>query len=263
MVIGDPLCSPFKKSEVATGDLAPPPDPDTELPQFFSDRRLAVLASYDVRPEVSRLMLKASARLLHADLKGAAKSLEAVTVVEPTLNAAHFVLATIYDVLGEHDRSIERYNAILSTAPNDVRSLNNLAYALAVNKKRVKEALAYAEKAYSIAHDNEVALTLDLGYAVAARKGTPPNVLPFAPVGYNVEAIKAQITDTLGWIHHLLGDDKTADRISRRRPPDRRTAQKCSTTSPSSRRRIRISRQQEQCWQKRLNWTRSLRTGRM
>ena len=66
---------------------------------------------------------------------------------------------------------MERYNTILSTAPNDVRSLNNLAYALAVNKKKVKEALAFAEKAYSIAHDNEVTLTLDLGYAVAARKG--------------------------------------------------------------------------------------------
>jgi uncharacterized protein (TIGR03790 family) len=212
VVIGDPLCSPFKKNDVTNADLAPPPDPDTELPQFFSDRRLAVLASYDVRPEVSRLMLKASARLLHADLAGAAKALEAVTVVEPTLNAAHFVLATIYDVLGEQDRSIERYNAILSTAPNDVRSLNNLAYALAVNKKKVKEALPISEKAYSIAHDNEVALTLDLGYAVAARKGTPPNVLPFAPIGYNVEAIKAQIADTLGWVHHLLGNDESADR---------------------------------------------------
>jgi uncharacterized protein (TIGR03790 family) len=212
VVIGDPLCAPFKQTEAAAGDLAPPADPDTELPQFFSDRRLEVLASYDVRPEISRHMLKASARLLHADLPGAAKALEAVTVIEPALNAAHFVLASIYDVLGEQDRSMERYKTILSTAPNDVRSLNNFAYALAVNKKQVKEALPYAQKAYSIAHDNEVALTLDLGYAVAARKGTPPNVLPFAPIGYNVEAIKAQIADTLGWIHHLAGDNESADR---------------------------------------------------
>ena len=134
-----------------------------------------------------------------------------VTIIEPALNAAHFVLATIYDVLGDIDRSMERYNTILATAPNDVRSLNNLAYALAVNKKMVKDALPYAEKAYSIAHDNEVSLTLDIGYAVAARKGTPPNVLPFAPVGYNVAAIKAQIADTLGWVHHLLGDDAAAE----------------------------------------------------
>ncbi|MEO5741232.1 MAG: TIGR03790 family protein [Vicinamibacterales bacterium] len=211
VVIGDPLCAPFRKTDVAVEDVAPPADADTELPQFFSDRRLSVLASYDVRPEISRLMLKASARLLHADLSGAAKPLETVTEIEPTLNAAHFVLATIYDVLGEQDKSIERYRTILSTAPNDVRSLNNLAYALAVNKKRLQEALPHAQKAYNIAHDNEVSLTLDIGYAVAARKGTPPNVLPFAPVGYNVEAIKAQITDTLGWILHLLGDDAAAE----------------------------------------------------
>lgn len=211
VVIGDPLCSPFTKAQAAVADLAPAADPNTELPQFFSDRRLAVLASYDVRREISTLMLKASARLLHADLKGAATALETVTKAEPTLNAAHFVLATIYDVLGDSDRSIEHYNAILSTNPNDVRSLNNLAYALAVSKKRPKEALPYAQKAYSIAHDNKVTLTLDLGYAVAARKGTPPNVLPFAPVGYNIEAIKAQITDTLGWTYHLLGDDEAAE----------------------------------------------------
>ena len=67
-------------------------------------------------------------------------------------------------------------------------------------------------QAYSISHDNKVELTLDLGYAVAARKGTPPNVLPFAPVGYNVAAIKAQIADTIGWIHHLLGDNAAADK---------------------------------------------------
>jgi tetratricopeptide (TPR) repeat protein len=127
------------------------------------------------------------------------------------LNAAHFVLATIYDVRGDIDRSIERYNAILTTAPNDVRCLNNLAYALAVSKKQLNDALPYAKRAYDLAHDNKVTLTLDLGYAVAARKGTPPNVLPFAPVGYNIDAIKAQISDTLGWIHHLLGDDAAAD----------------------------------------------------
>ena len=150
------------------------PDPDTELPQFFSERRIAVLESFDVRREISTFMLKASARLLHADLQGAAMALEAVTKIEPHLNAAHFVLATIYDVLGDADRSIERYNADSHDSANDVRSLNNLAYALAVSKKRLNDALPYAKKAYDIAHDNKATLTLDLGYAVAARKGTPP-----------------------------------------------------------------------------------------
>lgn len=212
IVIGDPLCSPFKRAAAAAQELSPGVEPDTELPQYFAERRLAVLALYGVRPEVSRLMLKASARLLHADLDGAAKALEAVTTIEPMLNAGHFVLATIYEVQNQHDKAIERYRAILSTAPNEVRALNNLAYALAVGRKSPKEALPLAVQAYSIAHDNEVELKLDLGYAVAARKGTPPNLLPFAPVGYNVAAIKGQIADTLGWIHHLLGEDAAADK---------------------------------------------------
>ena len=75
----------------------------------------------------------------------------------------------------------------------------------------VNEARPYAEKAYSLAHDKQRSVTLDVGYAVAARKGTPSNVLPFAPVGYNVATIKAQIADTLGWVHHLLGDDAAAE----------------------------------------------------
>jgi tetratricopeptide (TPR) repeat protein len=156
-------------------------------------------------------MMRASARLLHADQQGAATALEAVTKIEPTLNAAHFVLATIYDARGEFDRSIERYQTILTTSPDDVRALNNLAYGLAVNKKMANEARPYAEKAYNLANDKQASVTLDVGYAVAARKRTPSSVLPFAPVGYNLATMKAQIADTLGWVHHLLGDDAAAD----------------------------------------------------
>jgi uncharacterized protein (TIGR03790 family) len=211
IVIGDPLCAPFKRESAAAADLAPPNDPETEHPQFFSDRGLAVLESFELRREVSKLMLQASARLLHADLQGAVTALEAVTKIEPTLNPAHFVLATIYDARGEFDRSIERYQTILTTSPNDVRALNNLAYTLAVNKKMVNEARPYAEKAYSLAQEKQVAVTLDVGYTVAARKGTPSSLLPFATVGYSLATIKAQIADTLGWVHHLLGDDAAAD----------------------------------------------------
>ena len=212
VVVGDPLCAPFRTVEMAAEELAPPPDPETELPKYFSARRLDVLSFHGVRPDIARLMSKASARLLHADLPGAAHALETVTTIEPALNAAHFVLATIYDASGQYDQAIERYHMILETAQNDVRALNNIAYALAVNKKQPKDALPFALKAYSIAHDTNVELTLDLGYAVAARKGTPPNVLPFAPVGYNTAALKAQIADTVGWIYYLLGDPASAEK---------------------------------------------------
>lgn len=210
IIVGDPLCAPFRPSGMVAASLKPSVDPETELPEFFSARRLAVLSSHGVRREVAGLMLKASARLLHADIKGAAQTLEAVTAIEPTLNAAHFVLASIYDVTGEHDKAIARFKTILATNPNEVRSLNNLAYTLAVNKGQPSDALAFAVKAYSIAHDTDVQLVLDVGYAMAARKGTPPNVLPFSPSGYNATAIRAQIADTLGWVHHLLGNQTDA-----------------------------------------------------
>jgi len=212
VVIGDPLCAPFSRAPVAAEEISPPSDPDTELSKYFSARRLAVLASYGVRPDISRLMLKASARLLHEDLKGASSALEQVTEIEPGLNAAHFVLASIYDVSGEHDKAIERYQKVLSTAPNDVRALNNLAYTLAVNKHKLDDALPLATKSYSLAHENKMEVVLDIGYAVAARKGTPPNILPFAPVGLSIAAIRAQIADTLGWIYHLLGKSAEADK---------------------------------------------------
>jgi Flp pilus assembly protein TadD len=112
--------------------------------------------------------------------------------------------------LGEYDRAIDRYKTVLTTAPTDVRALNNLAYSIAVNKKDPMSALRLAERAYDISHNTTSELVLDVGYAVAARKGTPANVLPFAPVGYFVAAVKGQIADTVGWIHHLLGNDPEA-----------------------------------------------------
>ena len=43
VVVGDVLCSPFGASQPQTTDLNPPIDPDTELPAFFSARRVAAL----------------------------------------------------------------------------------------------------------------------------------------------------------------------------------------------------------------------------
>jgi Flp pilus assembly protein TadD len=63
---------------------------------------------------------------------------------------------------------------VLKLAPDNVSALNNLAYLLAVHRKSPKEALPLAERAY------------------AKSKSAP-------------------ITDTLGWIQHLLGNDKDAE----------------------------------------------------
>ena len=89
----------------------------------------------------------------------------------------HVTLADIYEASGEHDKAIARYRSVLGTLPQHVRSLNNLAYALAVHKGALAEALPIAEKAVALA----------------------PGV--------------SSITDTLGWIHFLMGNLVEAERV--------------------------------------------------
>jgi len=212
IVIGDPLCAPFKTHMLGADEAVPALDPETELPRYFSKRRLAVLEGFGVRPEVATLVLKASAQLSRGDTTRARPSLEQVTKLQPSLNAAHFVLAGLYDTSGQHDLAVARYRTILTTAPDEVRSLNNLAYTLAVNMNNAAEALAHAEKAYRIAYGKDAQVDLDLGASLIAGKGTPIGALPFALEAYDLFSMKAQISDTLGWIQHLLGNDALAEK---------------------------------------------------
>jgi uncharacterized protein (TIGR03790 family) len=211
VVVGDPLCRPFDGAVLSSAQLAPALDPETELPRYFSARRLAALRDFGVRTDVAKLMLKANARLMHSDLEGAKAALEAVTVLEPQLNAAHFVLAGIYEQSREYDKAIDRYRRILSSAPNNVRSLNNLAYVLATQKNELAESLPMARYAYDLSSKDE--LEVDLGYAMIARRGTPAGSLPFAMPAYNLLAFRGQVADTLGWIYHLSGDHLRAQKL--------------------------------------------------
>jgi len=209
IVVGDPLCAPFRNAPLPAEDASPALDPDTELPRFFSARRLAILSGFGVRVETAKLLLKAHARLMASDLKGAREALEAVTVIEPGLNAAHFVLGGLYERNGEYDRAVERYRTILKTRPDDVRAMNNLAYILAVVKGELQDALILADRSYKLATDRNA--ILDLGYSLVTRRGTPSSALPFAEFAFNVHLVVAQIADTLGWTHHLLGNQAEAE----------------------------------------------------
>ena len=211
IIIGDPLCAPFRSKNLPSEEQAPALDPETELPRFFSARRLEVLHGFGVRPAIAKLVLKASAQLSRGDIQNARPSLEEVTRLEPNLNAAHFVLAGLYDRAGDYDLAIDRYRKILTTAPEEVRSLNNLAYLLAVQKHAPGEALPLADKAYRIAYDQNANVDLDLGASLLAGKGTPVGAMPFSLDAYDMFAMKAQISDTVGWIHHLLGNDVVAE----------------------------------------------------
>jgi tetratricopeptide (TPR) repeat protein len=84
------------------------------------------------------------------------------------------MLASLYEASQEYDKAIARYRRLAELVPDNPIILNNLAFALAVRKNNVAEALPLAEKAYSLS------------------KGAPV------------------IADTLGWIYHLSGQNDKA-----------------------------------------------------
>jgi len=175
IVVGDPLCAPFPRPAFSTELLHKGIDPDTELPALFAERRLALLARDGLSTDGLKLMLKADARIARGDHASAEELLVRATEIEPRLTRAQLRLATWYDERQDYDSAVERYRQILSHDPDNVVALNNLAYALAVHKATPAEALPLAERAHRLS------------------------------AGRN-----SLIADTLGWIHHLLGDNAAA-----------------------------------------------------
>ena len=178
VVFGDPLCAPFKTTPPAPGGLAPDMDRETELPRDFSARRLKVLAAAGVASDPAKLLLKAEGRQRLGDNRVARQLLEEATLAQPDLTRAHLLLAGVYEELGEPDLAVERYRRVLALTPDEPISLNNLAHALAVHKSAPGEALPLAQKAYNLSGGKD-----------------------------------ASIADTLGWIHHLLGNHAEAERL--------------------------------------------------
>ncbi len=182
VVVGDPLCAPFRTQPLSTAEIDKGTDPATELPSLFSARRVRVVAvaaykQAGVQPDVTKLVIRAESRMARQDLTGARQDLEAATSRDSRLASAQLLLAGLYERAQEYDKAIERYRRLKELAPNNAVVLNNLAYALAVRKNAVEEALPLAEKASSMAKDN-------------------PNIM-----------------DTLGWIYHLAGQNENAARV--------------------------------------------------
>jgi tetratricopeptide (TPR) repeat protein len=174
VVFGDPLCAPFRTGNLGVEDTAPPVDKQSRLPQYFHRRRLAALVATGVTEAAAALMLEGEALRKLGDEAGLRRVLEEATSVDPAANAAHLLLATAYEKEGAYDLAIERYRLVLFTTPHDPVAANNLAYALAVYKNAPAEALPIAEKAHATSRGD------------------------------------ARIIDTLGWIHHLLGNHAEA-----------------------------------------------------
>jgi uncharacterized protein (TIGR03790 family) len=194
VVIGDPLCAPFRRTILSRADIETPLDPVMEFSAAFAGRRLAGLRrEYPHVPEGALMLsIRANTYDQRGDSQTAQRLLEAATAYAPEFASAHAQLAVLYDRAAQPQRAIDRYRRALDAQPPYVRgevvevsnsaglmevrllALNNLAFDLAVYQKSPQEALPFAQKALSYAPED-------------------PDLL-----------------DTLGWIEHLLGDDNHA-----------------------------------------------------
>jgi len=194
VVIGDPLCAPFRQTVLSRSDIETPLDPVMELPTVYARRRLAAL--HHEYPHVSEgalmLSIRANTYGQRGDARTGQRLLEAATEFAPDFASAHAQLAVLYDRAEQRDMAIDRYRRALDAQPPYVRgeivevsnsaglmevrqlALNNLAFDLAVYKRNPAEALPFARRALTFAPED-------------------PDLL-----------------DTLGWIEHLVGDDNNA-----------------------------------------------------
>jgi uncharacterized protein (TIGR03790 family) len=175
VVVGDPLCAPFRTKALAAGDIDPGIDRSTELPQFLSDRRVGALTSLGMKPDAAKLMVKSEVRGANGDLGAAREALEQATVLDDRFVPAHLALAGLYEAARDWDKAADQYRRVIATTPNDAQALNNLAWLLATRKNDPAQALSFAKRAYTL-----------------------PKPGP--------EAV-----DTLAWVQHLLGNDADAE----------------------------------------------------
>lgn len=176
VVVGDPLATAFPRKVLTRSDIEGDVDPTTELPAFFSKRRLEVATSLSpgIPERAVALRLRADVLSRRGDSAGARRVVEESVALAPRFVAGLVLLASLDDAAGRPDQAISTYRRILEVEPDHVMALNNLAYGLAVHLKMPKDALPYAER------------------AVARAAGNPT------------------ILDTLAWVHHLLGDEARA-----------------------------------------------------
>jgi tetratricopeptide (TPR) repeat protein len=104
-----------------------------------SDRAQLALATTEVR-------LK--------DFDRARKDLDEVIHKNPRNVVAHALLGDMAAAKGQTSVAIDDYRKVLETDPNNVQSLNNLAYLLSEKQDSIDQALSYAQKASEIAPNN-------------------------------------------------------------------------------------------------------------
>ena len=115
------------------------------------------------------LLVKGAVLVGQRDGRGAIEAYGAALKLKPDIAGAHRGMGQSYETLKDPARAMEHYRKALALDPKDAASLNNLAWILSEDPKKLDEALPLATRAVEIA----------------------PGI--------------AAIVDTLGWIHYRRG----------------------------------------------------------
>ncbi len=90
------------------------------------------------------------------DNDSARKELDSVVKRNPHSAIAYSFLGDIAAAKGQTPAAIDDYRKVLETDPNNLKSLNNLAYLLSEKSDQVDQALSYAQRANELAPNNGV-----------------------------------------------------------------------------------------------------------
>jgi cellulose synthase operon protein C len=136
-----------------------------QIGRYADAQRLAGELEREWPKQPEPLILKGNVLLAQRDYKAAGETFTGAISRGPEYPGAHRGLAQSMEAVGQTDRAIESYRKTLQLNPNDVISLNNLAWILLETKNRPDEALPLAMKARQLAPSSiEVADTLGWVY---------------------------------------------------------------------------------------------------
>jgi len=179
VVLGDPLCAPFRQKALDRSQIESSVDPISELPGFFTQHRVRSPARGPVRVEAWKMFIRAEYLGSRGDTANAREMFERATKTDDRLIAGHFALAQLAQSRSDWDEAIARYRRVVALQPANFLALN------------------------------------DLGYLLAERKNAPSEALPLATRAYQLSKGLPVIADTLAWTQHLLGRNADAAPIIR------------------------------------------------
>ena len=150
VVVGDPLCAPFPRRPLPVSEIDGGIESGTELPAFFTERRLRLLVAQGTKPEAAKAAMRAEARTAKGDSRRREQGARGGDGARPEAGGRRTWCSprrTKRRRLRQGDRSLPDGPR---AAPDNVFALNNLAYSLAVRKGLAARRAAYAERAMTL-----------------------------------------------------------------------------------------------------------------